>query len=150
MPLLLRPEKFDGWLPGTLGPEVLKPASQEALREWPVSASMNRTALETMIQESSGRYPVRIRLAKRKQTKEIAMKVTIEIDCTPEEARRFLGLPDVAPMQQAMMDNIQQRMASAIDATTPEALLRAWIPLAPEQMQQAITKLFGAFAPRQS
>ena len=78
------------------------------------------------------------------------MKVTIEIDCTPEEARRFLGLPDVGPMQQAMMDNIQQRMASAINATTPEALLRAWMPLAPEQMQQAIAKLFGAFAPKQS
>jgi hypothetical protein len=27
------------------------------------------------------------------------MKVTVEIDCTPEEARRFLGLPDVVPMQ---------------------------------------------------
>jgi hypothetical protein len=41
-------------------------------------------------------------------------------------------------------------MASAIDATTPEALLRAWMPLAPEQMQQAIAKLFGAFARKQS
>ena len=28
------------------------------------------------------------------------MKVNIEVDCTPDEARRFLGLPDVAPMQQ--------------------------------------------------
>jgi hypothetical protein len=29
------------------------------------------------------------------------MKVTVEVDCTPEEGRRFLGLPDVVPMQQA-------------------------------------------------
>jgi hypothetical protein len=73
------------------------------------------------------------------------MKVTVEVDCTPEEARRFLGLPDVVPMQQAIMEKLQQRMQSAIDATTPEALLKAWMPMAPDQMQQAFAKLFGAF-----
>ena len=31
------------------------------------------------------------------------MKVTVEVECTPEEARQFLGLPDVVPMQQAAM-----------------------------------------------
>lgn len=73
------------------------------------------------------------------------MKVTIEVDCTPEEARRFLGLPDVVPMQQALMEKLQRRMANAIDATSPEALLKAWMPIAPDQMQQAFAKLFGAF-----
>jgi hypothetical protein len=73
------------------------------------------------------------------------MKFTIEVDCTPEEARRFLGLPDVVPIQQAIMEKLQLRMQSAIDATTPEALLKAWIPMAPDQMQQAFAKLFGAF-----
>jgi hypothetical protein len=73
------------------------------------------------------------------------MKVTVEVDCTPEEARRFLGLPDVAPMQQAAMEKLQQRMQSAVEATTPEALMKAWMPMAPDQMQQAFAKLFGAF-----
>jgi hypothetical protein len=73
------------------------------------------------------------------------MKVTIEVDCTPEEARRFFGLPDVVPMQQAVMEKLQQRLASAVDITTPEALLGAWMPMAPDQMQQAFAKLFGAF-----
>lgn len=73
------------------------------------------------------------------------MKVTVEVDCTPEEARHFLGLPDVAPMQQAIMEKLQQRMQSTIDASTPEALLKAWMPMAPDQMQQAFAKLFGAF-----
>jgi hypothetical protein len=73
------------------------------------------------------------------------MKVTVEVDCTPEEARRFLGLPDVVPMQQAFMEKLQQRMESAVDATTSEALLKAWMPVAPDQMQQAFAKLFGAF-----
>ena len=73
------------------------------------------------------------------------MKVTVEVDCTPEEARRFLGLPDVVPIQQAIMEKLEHRMQSAVDATTPEAVLKAWMPMAPEQMQQAFAKLFGTF-----
>jgi hypothetical protein len=78
------------------------------------------------------------------------MKITMEVDCTPDEARRFLGLPDIAPMQEAMMDKIQQRMAAAIDAATPEALLRLWMPMSPDQMQQALANMFAAFRPKQS
>jgi hypothetical protein len=76
------------------------------------------------------------------------MKVTIEVDCTPEEGRRFLGLPDVVPMQQAAMEKLQQRMESAVELSTPEALLKEWMPMAPDQMQQAFAKLFGAFGDR--
>jgi len=38
------------------------------------------------------------------------MKITVDIDCTPEEARKFLGLPDVAPMQETLMRQVQERM----------------------------------------
>jgi len=34
------------------------------------------------------------------------MKVTIDIDCTPAEARAFFGLPDVQPLQTAVMDRL--------------------------------------------
>ncbi|MFY9972047.1 MAG: DUF6489 family protein, partial [Roseiarcus sp.] len=27
------------------------------------------------------------------------MKITVDVDCTPLEARQFMGLPDVEPMQ---------------------------------------------------
>ena len=30
------------------------------------------------------------------------MKITIDFDATPDEARRFFGLPDIAPMQEAL------------------------------------------------
>src|SRR5262245_6527074 len=43
------------------------------------------------------------------------MKVNIEIDCTPSEARQFFGLPDVAPMQTAVMDKLQQQMTASLD-----------------------------------
>lgn len=57
------------------------------------------------------------------------MKVTIEMDMTPQEARAFMGLPDVAPMQTKMLDEMQQRMRSAFDAGDPEAMMKAWMPL---------------------
>ncbi|MDF2095584.1 DUF6489 family protein [Aquibaculum arenosum] len=56
------------------------------------------------------------------------MKITIDIDCTAQEARSFLGLPDVAPMQEALMEEIQQRMRKALQASEPETLLKTWLP----------------------
>lgn len=45
MPVLLEAKDFDGWLDGSLGPDVLKPASADALREWKVSPRLNRTGV---------------------------------------------------------------------------------------------------------
>jgi hypothetical protein len=78
------------------------------------------------------------------------MKVTVEIDCTPEEARRFLGLPDLRPMQDAVMAKVQQQMLDAVDALSPETLLKTWMPLAPqtpEQMRDAMAAMFRMFTP---
>jgi len=47
------------------------------------------------------------------------MKVHIDIDCTPEEARVFFGLPDVQPMQEAVMKDIQDRMMAAMKSMDP-------------------------------
>ena len=38
------------------------------------------------------------------------MKVTINIDCSPEEARTFFGLPDVKGVQDEMMKQVVDRM----------------------------------------
>ncbi len=59
------------------------------------------------------------------------MKVTVEIDCTPDEARQFFGLPDVKPMQQAMMGKLEAQMNDAIDRFSPDALLRSWMSMGP-------------------
>jgi len=67
------------------------------------------------------------------------MKVTMNVDCTPEEARVFLGLPDVKPMQEQLMRELQERMAANIRAMEPEAMLRTWLPATLkgfEQMQE--------------
>ena len=39
------------------------------------------------------------------------MKITVDVDCTPEEARRFMGLPDLAPLHEAYL----AKMRAAID-----------------------------------
>ena len=57
------------------------------------------------------------------------MKVNIEMDMTPQEARAFMGLPDVAPLQAKMMEEMQARMKAAFDAGDPEGMMKAWMPL---------------------
>ena len=60
------------------------------------------------------------------------MKVTIEIDCTPGEARQFFGLPDVKPMQAALMAKMEAQMLEAADRFSPDAMLRTWMSLGPQ------------------
>ncbi len=43
------------------------------------------------------------------------MKVNIELDITPEEARRFFGLPDIAPIQDKLMERVQQQIEASAD-----------------------------------
>jgi hypothetical protein len=56
------------------------------------------------------------------------MKVHVEIDCTPEEARAFFGLPDVAPMQERLMKDVEERMVAAMRSMEPDALIKTWLP----------------------
>ena len=68
------------------------------------------------------------------------MKIKIDIDCTPEEARSFFGLPDVRPMQEALIAQLQERMSANLAAMDPETLIKTWMPMGLqglEQMQKA-------------
>lgn len=56
------------------------------------------------------------------------MKITINVDCTPEEARRYMGLPDVAPMQEAMLREMQERMKAHVAAMESGELIKTWLP----------------------
>jgi hypothetical protein len=64
------------------------------------------------------------------------MKITMNIDCTPEEARAFLGLPDVKPMQEEMLKEVQKRMSASLKAMDPEAVLKTWLPATLQGYQQ--------------
>ena len=73
------------------------------------------------------------------------MKVSVQIDCTPLEARQFIGLPDVAPMQIAVMDKLQQQMMANIDKASPEALIQSWFTF-DSKLAERFQDLFAAMA----
>ena len=56
------------------------------------------------------------------------MKVKFDIECTPEEARAFFGLPDVGPMQEALMKEMETQLAENIRSLDPETMLKTWLP----------------------
>lgn len=64
------------------------------------------------------------------------MKITIDVDCTADEARHFLGLPDVKPMQDAMMQEIQDRMMTSLQSMQPETLMKTWLPAQTQGLEQ--------------
>lgn len=64
------------------------------------------------------------------------MKFTVNVDCSPEEARAFLGLPDVRPMQEQLMREVQDRMTANIRAMEPEAMIRTWLPATMKGFEQ--------------
>jgi len=74
------------------------------------------------------------------------MKFQIEVDCTPEEARQFLGLPDVAPMQEALMQQLQGRLSDALAGRDAEALLKVWMPAGVQGLEQMQKAFWSQFA----
>jgi hypothetical protein len=64
------------------------------------------------------------------------MKVNINIECTPMEARAFFGLPDVTPLNDQLVEEMQKRMGENMDAMEPEALMRSWMSYGGEWQKQ--------------
>jgi hypothetical protein len=74
------------------------------------------------------------------------MKINVEVDCTPLEARQFFGLPDVQPMQTAVMDRLQQQLMANIEKVSPEALMQSWFTFDPkiaERFQDMFVTMAG-------
>lgn len=68
------------------------------------------------------------------------MKVHIEIDCTPEEARRFMGLPDVDKANAAYVDAFAKVMQGANNVDQLQEYARQLAP-----MGQVGLKMFQQF-----
>jgi hypothetical protein len=74
------------------------------------------------------------------------MKIHVDIDCTPEEARAFFGLPDVQPVQAAVMKELENRLLAGMQAMDPETLMKTWVPAGlanMEQLQRMFWQQFG-------
>ena len=56
------------------------------------------------------------------------MKISLDVDCTPDELRGFFGLPDVKPMQEQLLKEVEERMRASLKALDPETMLKTWLP----------------------
>jgi hypothetical protein len=73
------------------------------------------------------------------------MKVTIEVECTPQEARAFMGLPDVTPLNDQLVDELKKRMSENMLKLQPEEMMKAWMGFG-GQAQEQFRKLMTAAA----
>ena len=70
------------------------------------------------------------------------MKIELEIECTPAEARAFMGLPDVSALNDHMVAEMQKRMDANMAALAPEELMKNWMAFgagAQEQFRKLMT-----------
>ena len=74
------------------------------------------------------------------------MKVQIEIDCTAEEARQFMGLPDVSRVSEAVMSGIESGLEAAMKGMDPETLLAKWMPTGASGLEQLQKAFLAAMA----
>lgn len=71
------------------------------------------------------------------------MKISFDVDCTPEELREFFGLPDVKPMQEALLKEVEAKMRASIAALDPETMMKTWLPAGMEGFQRLQEMFFG-------
>jgi len=57
------------------------------------------------------------------------MKFNIEIDCTPEEARRLVGLPDLEPLHEIYFSRVKELMAKGITPDMVQTMVKSWVPM---------------------
>jgi hypothetical protein len=67
------------------------------------------------------------------------MKVKIDIDCTPQEARAFFGLPDVAPVNELMVKEMTKRMQENMASLEPDVLMRNWMSFGGQMQDQFLS-----------
>src|ERR1700761_7453854 len=80
-----------------------------------------------------------------------AMKMTIEVDCTPEEARRFMGMPDVSALNEHLVDEMKKRIDSNMTMISPDELVKNWMSFgagAQEQFRKLMEVGMNAAAPK--
>jgi hypothetical protein len=66
------------------------------------------------------------------------MQIRVEIEVKPEELRRFLGLPDVAGLQDELVNFVKEKMGQAAEGLNPAAdFVRGTVEKASESLNPA-------------
>ncbi|HZZ37456.1 MAG TPA: DUF6489 family protein [Caulobacteraceae bacterium] len=72
------------------------------------------------------------------------MKVTLHVECTPQEARAFLGLPDVSSLNDHMVAEMKKRMDANIAMAAPEELMKNWMAFGGQASEQFMKLMTAA------
>lgn len=78
------------------------------------------------------------------------MKITVNVECSPQEARAFLGLPDLEPVNAMLVAETQRRLEANLDLIDPQTMLKSWTALGgamADQMLALMSAATGAAAP---
>lgn len=71
------------------------------------------------------------------------MKFRIDLDITPEELRRVMGLPDVQELHQEMLDKLRQNIE--IDGFDPAAMMKLYTTGSVDQLQKMVLKMMSGY-----
>jgi len=64
------------------------------------------------------------------------MKISFDIDCTPDELRGFFGMPEIKPMQERLLKEVEERMRANLQALDAETVLKTWLPAGLKGVEQ--------------
>ena len=73
------------------------------------------------------------------------MKFNIEVDCTPEEVRRLVGLPDLEGVHDVYLDRMKSVMTKGVTPDMMETMVRNWVPMGAQGVD-FVRDLIGQFA----
>lgn len=79
------------------------------------------------------------------------MNISVNVDCTPEEARRFMGLPDMGPIHALYLDKLREAMTTGLTPDAMENMVRTWAPMGEVGMnawRQMIEQMTGTASPK--
>ena len=62
-------------------------------------------------------------------TGETPMKINVEVDCTPEEARRAMGLPDFTPVHERYVAMLTETMEKGASPELLDQMMKSWAPM---------------------
>ena len=72
------------------------------------------------------------------------MKLKVEVDCTPQEARAFLGLPDVKALNEHLVKEMKSRMDANLALVAPEELMKNWMTFGGQASEQFMKLMTAA------
>ena len=55
------------------------------------------------------------------------MKIAIELDLSPQEARELLGMPDITEAQRNWTKAVEDQIMTEVKNLSPEAIMQSWM-----------------------